>query len=43
LQKELTAHNHFQLCTPEIEEVEDNSVRGLFLLEVVAEVGVDGG
>ncbi|KAE8057477.1 hypothetical protein FH972_014167 [Carpinus fangiana] len=27
----------------EIEKVEDNSVGGLFLLEVVAEVGVDGG
>lgn len=27
----------------EIEEVEDDSVGGLFLLEVVAEVGVDGG
>jgi hypothetical protein len=27
----------------EIEKVEDNSIGGLFLLEVVAEVGVDGG
>jgi hypothetical protein len=27
----------------EIEEVEDNSVGGLFLLEVAAEVVVDGG
>jgi hypothetical protein len=26
-----------------IEKVEDNSVGGLFLLKVVAEVGVDGG